>query len=282
MRLKTRVLLVLVSAAGAAAACSPGTLPGSPSPVLVGGGGGRYNGSITYRRLGGNFVVAEGAQRFDLSLALRDVNQISGRFESGETSGTVQGVLNGDLSNGRFEATILVLTSARQGGAASTCEGRGQIDGTLSGVNLAWTGGSITYDNCPGLAISSQAQAVAISPIPGASGNRASVVIMVRGGAVVPRATCPSGGAGYPFTVEMSETAGVNVTFDATFRVEERQNGVATSHVIDMPFAGMNGGARRIYAACRASGGTYQAFFSGTDANGNRFRVASPLVTLGQ
>jgi hypothetical protein len=280
MSLKTLVLPLLL-VAGVSAACSPGTLPGSPSPVLAGGGGGRYNGSITYRRLGGNYVVAEGTQRFDLSLALRDVNQISGRFDSGETSGTVQGVLNGDLANGRFEATILVLTRARQGGTADTCEGRGQIDGTLSGVNLAWTGGSITYDNCPGLTISSQAQAVATSPIPAASGNRANVVITVLGGAVVPSGTCPSGGAGYPFTVEMSETAGVGVTFDATFRVEERQNGGATSNEIDMPFASMTGGTRRTYAACRASGGTYQAFFSGTDANGHRLRVASPLVTLG-
>ncbi len=279
MRLKMLVLLLI--AAGASGACSPGTLPGSPSPVLVGGGGGRYNGSITYRRLGGNYIVAEGAQRFDLSLALRDVNQITGRFESGETSGTVHGVLNGDLSRGTFEATVLVVTSARQGGAASACEGRGQINGTLSGVNLSWTGGSIAYDNCPGLAVSSQAQAVATSPIPGAAGNRATVVITVLGGAVVPSGTCPSGGAGFPFTVEMAETAGVNVTFDATFRVEERQNGGATSNQIDMPFASINGGTRRTYAACRASGGSYQAFFSGTDANGNRFRVASPLVTLG-
>jgi len=279
MRLNTLVVTVLLAAA--VPACSPGTLPGSPSPVLVGGGGGRYNGSITYRRLGGNYTVAEGSQRLDLSLVLRDVNQITGRFESGESSGSVQGVLSGDMSNGTFDATVLVLTAARQGGATTTCEGRGQITGTLTGVNLSWTGGSLVYDNCPGLSISSQAQAVAISPIPAAFGSRANVVITVLGGAVVPRGTCPSGATGYPFTVEMSETAGVNVTFDATFRVEERQNGGATSNELDMPFAGISGGTRRTYAACRTGGGTYQAFFSGTDANGNRFRVASPLITLG-
>jgi hypothetical protein len=273
-------VVVLVTAA-AAAACSPGTLPGSPSPVLVGGGGGRYNGSISYRRLAGNYAIAEGSQRLDLSLALRDVNQITGRFETGETSGTVQGVLNGDMSNGTLDATLLVQTTVRQGGGASTCEGRGQIIVTLSGLNLSWAGGSITYDNCPGLTISSEARAVATSPIPGSPGTRASVAITVLGGAIVPRGTCPSGVAGYPFTVEMSETAGVNVTFDSTFRVEERRTSGNTSAAqLDMPFFGLNGGSRRTYSACSPFAGTYQAFFTGTDSNGNRVRVASPVVTL--
>jgi len=280
MRIILSRIAFLVLAA-AAAACSPGTLPGSPSPIVVGGGGGKYNGTITYRRLGGNYTISEASQALTLSLALRDVNQIIGRFETGESSGSVQGVLTGDMSNGSFDATVLITTDARQGGTASRCEGRGQITGILSGLNLTWTGGSIAYDNCPGLTISSQAQAVAVSPIPDASPTRASLVITVLGGATVPRGTCASGIAGYPFTVEMSETAGVNVSFDSQFRIEERRNtGVGSSTTLDMPISGITGGTRRTFATCSPVAGTYQAFFSGTDARGNRIRVASPVVTL--
>jgi hypothetical protein len=275
-------LVIAVVTAAAAAACSPGTLPGSPSPTLQLGGGARYNGTITYRRLGGAFAISEAPQGLNLSLAVRDVDQIVGRFEATESTGSVQGVLTGDLSKGTFDATVLVQTIARQGGTTTTCEGQGQVIGTLSGVNLAWTGGSITYDNCPGLSISSQAQAVAVSPIPDSFGGRANMVITVLGGAVVPRGTCANGVAGFPFTVEMSETAGIAITFDSRFRVEERRNsGSTTSSVLDMPFTTIGGGTRRSYAACSPTSGTYQAFFSGTDANGNRVRVASPLVTLG-
>ena len=273
--------IAFVVMAAAAAACSPGTLPGSPSPILVGGGGGKYNGSITYRRLGGNYAITEAAQSLTLSLALRDVNQIIGRFDSGESSGTVQGVLTGDMSNGSFDATVLIVTAARQGGATSSCEGRGQITGILSGLNLTWTGGSIAYDNCPGLTISSQAQAVAVSPIPDLSPAHANLVITVLGGATVRRGTCPAGIAGFPFTVEMSETAGVNISFDSQFRIEERRgSGAVSSTELDMPFGSINGGTRRTYAACSPVAGTYQAFFSGTDARGNRVRVASPVITL--
>jgi hypothetical protein len=278
----TLLVLTAFAIAASAAACSPGTLPGSPSPVLIGGGGGRYNGSITFRRVGGSYTISEATQQLDLSLVLRDVNQITGSFQSGESTGTVQGVLAGDMANGTLDATVLVQSIARQGGAQTTCEGRGQITVTLSGVNLSWTGGSLAYDNCPGLTASSDVRAVAVSPIPGTFGTRSNVVITVLGGATVPRGTCPSGIAGYPFTVEMSETAGVNITFDATFRVEERRNaGGTSSNELDMPFSSLNGGSRRTYTACSPLAGTYQAFFSGTDANGNRIRVASPVVTLG-
>jgi hypothetical protein len=47
-----------------------------------------------------------------------------------------------------------------------------------------------------------------------------------------------------------------------------------------MPFTDVAGGSRRTYNACSPVAGTYQAFFSGTDANGNRIRVASPIVTM--
>jgi hypothetical protein len=277
----TNSLLALVLTAAATTACSPGTLPGSPSPILIGGGGGKYNGAITYRRLGGNYAINEGSQPLTLSLTLRDVNQIVGRFESGESSGTVQGVLDGDMSNGTFDVTLLIVTAARQGGATSSCEGRGQITGILSGLNLTWTGGSIAYDNCPGLTVSSHAQAVAVSPVPDSFPTRANLVITVLGGATVPRGACPGGIAGYPFTVEMSENGGVNVNFDSRFRIEERRgSGVVSANDLDMPFSSIAGGTRRVYAACSPFAGTYQAFFSGTDANGNRIRVASPVVTL--
>jgi hypothetical protein len=277
----TFVLVMALATAAAAVACSPGTLPGSPSPVLIGGGGGRYNGSITYRRLAGNYAITESAQRLDLSLVLRNVDQITGRLESGETSGTVQGVLRGDLSNGTFDVTLLLQTIARQGGGTTTCEGRGQIAGTLSGPNLSWTGGSIAYDNCPGLTVTSDARAVAVSPIPDTRGTTASVVITVLGGAVVPRGTCTTGAAGYPFTVEMVETAGVTVTFDPAFRIEERRiDGGTSSNQLDMPFTNLDGGSRRTYSVCSPAAGTYQAFFSGNDVNGNRISVASPVVTL--
>jgi hypothetical protein len=63
--------------------------------------------------------------------------------------------------------------------------------------------------------------------------------------------------------------------------VEERRNfGGVSVTVLDMPFTEVDGGSRRTYNACSPVAGTYQAFFSGTDVNGNRIRVASPIVTL--
>jgi hypothetical protein len=79
----------------------------------------------------------------------------------------------------------------------------------------------------------------------------------------------------------MAETAGIDVTFDSSFLVEERRNfGAPTSSAPDMPFRDMTGGTRRSYEACSSTPGTYQASFSGSDANGNRFRVGTPLVTF--
>src|SRR5258705_6706489 len=182
---------------------------------------------------------------------------------------------------GSFDATVLITTDARQGGRTSRCEGRGQITGIPSGLNLTWTGGSIAYDNCPGLTISSQAQAVAVSPIPDASPNRASLVITVLGGATVQRGTCASSIAGYPFTVEMSETAGINVSFDSQFRIEERRNtGVGSSTTLDMPISGITGGTRRTFATCSPPAGTYQALFRRARPSGNRVRLGRPRVTL--
>ena len=54
-RIRAASFLTLVLLA--AAACSPGTLPGTPSALTVGGGGGRYNGTITTRRIGGMATI---------------------------------------------------------------------------------------------------------------------------------------------------------------------------------------------------------------------------------
>jgi hypothetical protein len=273
--------LLLVAATLIATACSPGTLPGSPTPILSGGGGARYNGSIVYRRLAGGFAIDEGSQTFNLSLVVRDANQITGRFESGNGIGTISGLLTGDLASGTFDATMLVQTTATQVAGQNVCEGRGEVTGRMTGRELTFAAGPITYENCPGLTVSSQAQAVAVSPIPGEFGGRANVVITVLGGTTVSRGTCGNGIPGFPFTVEMSETSGIDVTWDAQFLVEERRNfGVATSTSLDMPFTALDGGSRRTYGACSPVPGTYQAFFSGGDANGNRIRIASPVVTF--
>ena len=278
----TRGASFLALALIASAACSPGTLPGTPSALTVGGGGARYNGTITTRRLGGSYTINELAQSLTLSLTVRGADQISGRIEATGNNGTLTGTLTGNLATGTFQATMLISTSAQQGATATTCDGRGTATGTLSGVNLTLTSTSVTYENCPGLTTSSQAQAVAVSPIPAAPVNRANVVISIIGGTHVAAGTCAAGVPGFPFTVEIAETAGIDVTLDSQFVAEERRNnGVVSVNNVDMPFTDLGGGTRRTYGACSLVAGTYQAFISGTDANGNNIRAASPLVSLG-
>jgi hypothetical protein len=280
---KRSIGIATVIIATLSVSCSPGTLPGTPSPIVVGGGGGRYNGTIITRRVAGPYALNELSQPLDLSMVLREGGQLAGRFAAGESTGTLHGILSGNLAGGTFQATVLISTTARPtGGGTSACEGRGDITGTLSGRTLSWTGGAITYGNCPGLTVTSEAQAVAVSPIPGPGGSRANIVITIAGGPVVALSSCSSGVPGFPFTVQISEATGIDVTFDATFVVEERRgSGAASTTTLDMPFPELAGGGRRTYAACSPAAGTYQAFFSGTDANGNRIRVASPIVTMG-
>lgn len=265
------------------AGCSPGTLPGSPSAIQFGGGAGRYNGTIMFRRVAGAFTISELPQNLDLSLVLRQSDQITGRFASAESSGSIQGVMTGDLAGGTFLATMLVQTQARQAnGSSVACEGRGQVSGVLAGRNLTWTVTSVTYDNCSGFNTTSTAQAVATSPVPGPFPGLANVVVTIVGGSTIRRGTCLGGISGFPFTVEMVETAGINVTFDSTFVVEERRNFSASvsTTTLDMPFTDLRGGSRRLYDACSLNPGTYQALFSGSDANGNRIRVGTPLATF--
>ena len=266
----------------AAAACSPGTLPGSPSLVTVGGGGARYNGSLTTRRVGGGYTIAETPQALTLSLTIRTPDQITGRLDVGGNTGTLAGSISGNLASGSFQATMLVSTTAQQGAATTICEGRGNVVGTLAGLNLVINAASVTDDNCPGLMTSSSGQGLAVSPVPGSTPNRATVLMSIIGGTHVALGICASGAAGYPFVVEISETNGVNVALDATFVAEERRaSGGLSVNSFDMPFTDLPGGTRRSYYVCAASTGTYQAFISGTDAGGTRIRVASPLVTLG-
>jgi hypothetical protein len=279
IRASSLLMLALVTAA----ACSPGTLPSTPSLVTVGGGGARYNGTITTRRLpGGNFTIVEGVQSLSLSLTVRGTDQINGRLEAGGSTGSLTGTLTGNLASGSFQATLLISTPAQQGGTAITCEGRGDVSGTLSGLNLVFNAPSVTYGNCPGLTTTSQGQAVAVSPIPGSTPNRANVVISILGGTRVARGTCASGLPGFPFTVEIAETNGINVTLDPTFIAEERHGGGSTTtSTVDMPFTDLAGGTRRTYDVCSLTAGTYQAFFTGTDGAGNRITTASPVVTFG-
>ena len=111
IRASSLLMLALVTAA----ACSPDTLPDTPSLVTVGGGGARYNGTITTRRLpGGNFTIVEGVQSLSLSLTVRGTDQINGRLEAGST-GSLTGTLTGNLASGSFQATLLISTPAQQG-----------------------------------------------------------------------------------------------------------------------------------------------------------------------
>ena len=51
--------------------------------MTVGGGGARYNGTITSGLPGGNFTIVEGVQSLSLSLTVRGTDQINGRLEAG-------------------------------------------------------------------------------------------------------------------------------------------------------------------------------------------------------
>lgn len=290
-----RILWIAASVLGAMSlSCSPGTLPGAPSRVEFGGGGGRYDGRISYRRLGGNFILDESLQEMTLSLQLTTSDQFSASFRSPNSQGTLVGTLNGALNNGTFRATVLVSVNATQGtasspgsplashGGAHACEGRGEAAGTFSGPNLTWTIGSITYTNCPGLTTSSQADARAVSPVPAPQPLRANVVITIGPSTTIRRGTCFDGSSGFPFVAEVAETAGVSVTFDRTIIVEERREGSPTVQTsqLDNPLTTLPGGERRRFAGCGTAPGTYQAFLTGRDANGNAVRAAAPLLTF--
>jgi hypothetical protein len=272
--------LALLTLVAPAYHCSSGALPGSPTPLNSVGGAARYRGTLTYSRLSGGFVVEPPRQRLDLSMVLGATDQLSGRFEAEGSTGSLQGVIQGTLSSGTFTATLLVATQVTSPSGARLCEGAGQVSGEFAGRDVTWRASDVTYDNCPGLVAQSEADAEAFSPIPGTYGARANVAVTVLPSTSVTRRSC-AGSSGWPFTVVASETSGVDVQLDETFTVEERSaSGVPTRSVVETPFRSLGGGGQREYGVCAPSAGTYQAFFSGNDARGNRVRFASPLITL--
>lgn len=258
--------------------CAPGSLPGTPSPITVSNGGGRYDGTHTYRRVAGAFVVSEAAHAMTLALDLVGGDQISGQFTAADGSqGTLQGTVSGALNSGTFQATLLLTTPA---GGALRCDGRGNVTGTLSGRSLTWTIGSITYANCPGLETSSQAQATAASPFPQGDPGRARVVVTIFPGTTIQAGRCEGGTQGYPFVVGLSETSGVSVTLDDTVQIEQRRGTQVVTSRQDNLFKRLAGGETRRYSVCETSALTYQAFFTGTDSSGNSVRFGSPLITF--
>jgi hypothetical protein len=273
--------LALLALVAPAYQCSRGALPGSPSPINAVGGAARYRGTLTYTRVNGGFVVNPPRQQLDLSMVLGATDQLTGRFEAEGSTGSLQGSIQGTLSSGSFTATLLVSTQVTGAAGGRLCEGAGQVSGEFAGRDVTWRASDVIYDNCPGLIVQSEADAQAVSPVPGTYPGRANVVVSVLPSASVARATCASGGAGWPFTVVSAETGGIDVQLDQTFTVEERSaSGVPSRSVVETPFRSLVGGSQREYTVCAPSAGTYQAFFSGNDARGNRVRFASPLVTL--
>lgn len=291
-----RLLIATVLLAAGAISCSPGSLPGSPSRIEFGGGGGRYEGRISYRRLGGNFVLDESLQQMTMSLSLNAADQFTANFRSANSTGSLTGTIDGALNSGTFSATVLVSVNATaQGspasgpgnstashGGAHPCEGRGQATGSFNGPNITWTIGSITYTNCPGLNTSAAADAQAVSPVPAPQPRQANVVITISPSTTIRRGTCFDGSSGFPFVAEVVETAGVSVTFDRAITVEERREGSNTIQTsqLDNPLTTLPGGERRRFAGCGIAPGTYQAFVTGRDANGNAVRAATPLLTF--
>jgi hypothetical protein len=269
---------IVCAALAAASACSPGTLPGSPTPFTPGGGG-RYSGTMTIGRAAGP-PFNSGARPLDLSLVVGSGDQLSGQFTAGDAVGSVTATLNGSMSAGSFSGAILVSLPVTLGGAVVTCEGIQTVSGTLSGrdVSFATPPSSVmSFDNCSGLLTTVSAAGTATSPVPGSLGNRARLVASVVPGTNIPESTC-DGAPGYAFTVTLSELSGVAITFDDTYRVE-RLNQPPTD--VAMPLSSIEAGARRSIDVCSSSTGFYQAVFTGQDANGNGVVAASPVVTMG-
>lgn len=266
-------------------ACSPGSLPGSPNPITVGGGGGRYDGTLTYRRLGGVFNINENAQSLSMSLQLAAEDQFNARFDTSAGShGSLQGILapGGTLTSSAFRATLLVSVPATSTGGTSTCEGRGDATGTFSGTQVTWTTGAISYDNCAGLSTAQQASATATSPIPAQPTAAAVIVAVSPSTRIVQQSTCADGLAGFAFVVEFRETSGLSVDLDDRVTVEERRsNQTVIRTTSENPVRTLAGGERRTFAACGHEPGSYQVFFSGHDQNNNAIRFASPVVTFG-
>jgi hypothetical protein len=274
---------VFLLAAGLTAGCARGSLPASPT-ALTAGGGGRYNGTMTFQRQSGTLQVDGSVRPLDMSVVVANLTQLSGHFTAGNASGSLQGTLAGNLLSGTFQGTTLVSVAVTEGTTARTCDGRGDMAGTFNGLNVNWQITRTTYDNCAGLNVTSAANGVSISPIPETQTAHANVVVTVEpGNTIAGGAACPGAvsAKGWRFTVIVAETAGVSVTLDSTFTGEQKvQGGAVASTTLDTPFRTLDGGSRRTYEGCSPQAGTYQAFFSGVDATGVKVRFFSPLVTL--
>lgn len=282
--LSSRLALLMLTL-GCAASCARGSLPASPT-AFTAGGGGRYNGTMTFQRQAGTLQVDGSVRPLDMSVVVANLTQLSGHFAAGNASGTLQGTLAGNLLSGSFQGTTLLSVAVTEGTTQRTCDGRGDMSGTFNGLRVDWQITRTTYANCAGLNVTSAGQGVSISPIPEALTAHANVVVTVEPGNTIPAgAACAGTSAtskGWRFTVIVAETAGVSVTLDSTFIGEQRTPGssVPTSTTLDTPFRTLEGGSRRTYDGCSPQAGTYQAFFSGVDATGTRVRFVSPLVTL--
>ena len=278
-RASIRVALGLtwVPLALAIASCSPGTLPGSPTPFTPGGGA-RYSGTMTIARVAGSQSFGTGQRPLDLSLVLGPMNQLTGQFAAGDAVGSLTAELSGSLTTGTFVGQILISLPVTQAGAAVTCDGIQDVEGTFSGGSVTFAASfPLGYRVCPGLLTTVSAAATAISPVPGAIGNRANVIVTVSPGTTIAEGTCESG-VGYGFTITLVETAGVAVTFDADYRLIQFDEPIVD---VSMPVTGIGGGGRRSFTVCRASAGLFQAVFRGRDDNGNTVLAASPVLTVG-
>lgn len=278
-------LAFLALTLGCAATCARGSLPASPT-AFTAGGGGRYNGTMTFQRQAGTLQVDGAVRPLDMSVVVANQTQLSGHFTAGNASGTLQGTLAGNLLSGSFQGTTLLSVAVTEGATQRTCDGRGDMSGTFNGLNVNWQITRTSYDNCAGLNVTSAGQAVSISPIPETQPAHANVVVTVEpGNTIAAGAACPGTSAtskGWRFTVIVAETSGVSVTLDSTFIGEQRTPGssAVSSTTLDTPFRTLDGGSRRTYDGCSPQSGTYQAFFSGVDATGAKVRFVSPLVTL--
>ena len=174
---------------------------------------------------------------------------------------------------------MLVSTSAQQGATPTTCEGRGQVTGTLSGVNLTLTSTSMTYDNCPGPDDQLAGAGGRRQPDSGSAGNRANVLDLDPRRHARRRRHVRERLPG--FSVHRGDCRNRrhqrHARPDVRRRRAPRHRCRVRQHARHAVY-GPAGGSRRTYGACSPVAGTYQAFFSGTDANGNRIRAASPLV----
>ena len=252
--------------------CSPGTLPGSPTPFTPGGGA-RYTGTMTIGRLAGT-PFNTGQRPLDLALVLGPGDQLAGQFSAADAVGSITTTLTGSMTSGTFTGQILL--SLPVGG--TTCDGIQDVEGTFNGSSLTMsTPTPFGYPNCPGVFTTVSAAATAASPVPGVIGNRANLIVTVTPGTAISDNSCENG-AGFGFTITLVETSGVEAEFESEYLVIPfDEPAVETS----MPISKIAAGGRQSFGICRPSAGFFQAVFRARDVHGNRVLAMSPVLTLG-